>query len=203
MSRENAQRLLPGAAEVTLKPGRFDNPWAKNCVAIGDSAIAIEPLEWTNLHLAHSAIDRLVAMMPDRDCNPVELWDYNRQVTAEADRVRDFVLLHYAASNRAEPFWREAASRPVPRSLQHTLTQFRERGRLPFYEEETFARDSWAAVLIGQGVIPRRLDPLLDGVPPKESLRAMEQLRSAIHAAIAPAPTQAAYLRNLALQENR
>jgi tryptophan halogenase len=203
LSSESAQRLLPGATEVTLKPGRFDNPWAKNCVAIGDSAIAIEPLEWTNLHLAHSAIDRLVAMMPDRDCNPVELWDYNRQVTAEADRVRDFVLLHYAASNRAEPFWKDAASRPLPQSLQHTLTQFRERGRLPFYEEETFARDSWAAVLIGQGVIPRRLDPLLDGVPPKESLRAMEQLRSAIHAAIAPAPTQTAYLRNLALQENR
>ena len=43
-------------------------PWLRNCVAVGDAAVAIEPLEWTNLHLAHSAIDRIVAMMPDRDC---------------------------------------------------------------------------------------------------------------------------------------
>jgi len=189
---------------ILLSPGRLTNPWVRNCVAIGDAAVAIEPLEWTNLHLAHSAIDRLAAMMPATDCNPVELWDYNRQVNAETDRARDFVLLHYAAANRPDdPFWHDAASRPLPASLEHTLLEWRERGRLPFYEEETFSRDSWAALLIGQSMIPRRLDPLLGSVPEKDSKRAMEQLRSAIQTAVAQAPPQAIYLRNLAHQGTR
>lgn len=200
----NAQKLIGDGEPVSIRPGRLTIPWVRNCVSIGDGAVAIDPLEWTNLHLAHSAIDRLVAMMPDTDCNPVELWDYNRQVSAEADRIRDFVLLHYAVANRpSDAFWRDASSRPLPDTLGHTLHQWRERGRLPFYEEETFARDSWAAVLIGQDVIPRRIDPLLGAVPEKESERAMGQLRSAIQSAVAQAPPQSTYLRNLALQGSR
>jgi tryptophan halogenase len=198
-----ASELVGGGEAITLTASRLTDPWVRNCVAIGDSAVTIEPLEWTNLHLAHSAIDRLVAMMPDVDCNPTELWDYNRQTNAELDRARDFVLLHYAVSSRAEPFWQDTSSRPLPASLEHTLLQWRERGRLPFFEEETFTRDSWAAVLIGQGVIPRRTDALLTSVPEGESARSMEQLRSAIQSAVMQAPTQGAYLRNLALQGTR
>jgi tryptophan halogenase len=198
-----ASDLIGGGEAVALSPSRLTRPWVRNCVAIGDAAVTIGPLEWTNLHLAHSAIDRLVAMIPDTDCNPTELWDYNRQMNAEIDRARDFVLLHYAASNRPEPFWRDASSRPLPSSLEHTLLQWRERGRLPFFEEETFARDSWAAVLIGQGVIPRRMDPLLTSIPERESARSMEQLRSAIRSAVRQAPPQGSYLRNLSIRGTR
>jgi tryptophan halogenase len=201
---EKAEATLGGGDRIVIRPGRYTEPWLKNCVAVGDSAVSLEPLEWTNLHLAHNAIDRLVAMMPDTDCNPVELWDYNRQANAEADRVRDFVMLHYAVSNRpGDAFWKDASTRPLPASLEHSLTQFRERGRLPFFEEETFARDSWAAVLIGQGVYPRRTDPLLDEVSPGESLLAMQQLKEAISAVAARAPSHSSYLRNLAMQESR
>src|SRR5205823_3311773 len=62
---------------VVIRQGRWSQPWLRNCVAIGDAAVGVEPLEWTNLHLAHGAIDRIVSMMPDRDFSPVELWDYN------------------------------------------------------------------------------------------------------------------------------
>ena len=190
----------PGFA---LEQGRVSQPWLKNCVAIGDAAMRVEPLEWTNLHLAHSAIDRLVAMMPDRSFNPVELWDYNRQAAAEADRVRDFLALHYIASDRPEPFWRDAAAAEPPPSLAHTLTLFRERGRLPFHEEETFARDSWLAVLLGQGLLPRATDPLIDTVPPGESAAAMARMRSAIEALVPGVPTHAATLANLMRQPAR
>jgi len=203
LGHDQARDLIDNGEQVVLAPGRLTDPWVRNCVAIGDAAVAIEPLEWTNLHLAHSAIDRIVTMMPDVDCNPVELWDYNRQANAEADRARDFVMLHYAGPNRREPFWRDAASRPLPTTLEHSLQQWRERGRLPFHEEETFSRDSWAAVLIGQGIFPRRIDPLLTSVPKNESARAMENLRSAIMGVVAQTSQQSAYLRNLALQESR
>jgi tryptophan 7-halogenase len=193
----------PPEAPVALRQGRFAEPWMKNCVAIGDAAVAVEPLEWTNLHLAHDAIDRIVAMMPDCDCGVVELWDYNRQANAEADRVRDFLALHYAASRRSEPFWRAAAAAEPPASLAHTLALFRERGRLPYYEEETFARDSWLAVLLGQGVIPRRTDPLIDAVAPDHADEAMARMRAAIASLVPTLPTHNLYLQNLMRQAAR
>jgi tryptophan 7-halogenase len=206
-----AERVLRGGAAVeanaepvAIRAGRRSQPWLRNCVAIGDAAVAIEPLEWTNLHLAHSALDRLVAKMPDRDCSPVELWDYNRESAAEAERVRDFAVLHYATADRPkDAMWRDAAATEPPASLAHTLRLFRERGRLPHYEEETFTRHSWAAVLLGQGVMPRRVDPLVDAVPPEAADRAMAQMREGIAAMVPTLPTQGDYLRHLAQRAPR
>jgi tryptophan halogenase len=178
----------PGEAADLLQ-GAWERPWIRNCIAVGDAAVAIEPLEWSNLHLAHSAIDRIVAMLPDRDCAEIELAEYNRQSLAEARRVRDFVLLHYVTARRPEPFWRASAAVALPSSLEHTLTQFRERGRLPTYEEETFTRDSWAAVLFGQGVLPRRVDPLIEDTDPDVSAREMARFRADLTGAIAAAPS--------------
>jgi len=162
---------------IPLRQGRRSEPWVRNCVAIGDAAVTVEPLEWTNLHLAHSQIDRLVSMMPDAGFAPVELAEYNRQCNAEADRVRDFLCMRYVTAQRTEPFWKDASAVEPPSSLAHTLSLFAERGRLPYYEEETFARDSWLAVLLGQGFLPRRIDPLADSVTPQEAERALSSRR--------------------------
>lgn len=182
------------APPIAIAAGARRQPWLKNCVAIGDAAVSIEPLEWSNLHLAHSAIDRIIAMMPAKDCAPIELAEFNRQSRAEAIRVRDFVLLHYAASSRSEPFWRTAAAVDLPPSLAHSLALFRERGRLPVYEEETFARDSWLAVLFGQGILPRRIDALTEAVPLTEVTAAMTRLRNKIDASVSKYPKYADYL---------
>ncbi|MGI4730733.1 MAG: tryptophan 7-halogenase [Janthinobacterium lividum] len=179
---------------IRVAAGTRRDPWAGNCIAIGDAATEVEPLEWCNFHLALSGIDRLIAMLPDRDCAPVELANYNRQALAEAERVRDFLALHYAVAKRPEPFWRAIAATRPPASLAHTLALFRERGRLPFYEEETFSRDSWAAVLLGQGVLPRRIDPLVEAVPERLSRETMAAFRGAVERALPTFPTHAAVL---------
>ena len=203
MDDESAAQALAEAgagepsAPLGFESGCRPEPWLRNCVAVGESAVSVEPLEWTNLHLAHNAIDRIVSMMPDRDCDRVELANYNREALAEARRVRDFLALHYLCASRHEPFWREAASIEPPASLGHSLNLFRERGRLPYYEEETFARDSWLAVLLGLGVIPRRTDPLIDSVQSGQAEQAMARMRAAIGAIVPNLPTQAAFLRNL------
>jgi tryptophan halogenase len=168
----SAHGAAPDGA-ISIRQGRVSEPWVRNCVAIGDAAVAVEPLEWTNLHLAHSQIDRLVSMMPDAEFAAVELTEYNRQCNSEADRIRDFLCLHYATAHRPGRFWQDASNVEPPSSLAHTLAMFAERGRLPYYEEETFARDSWLAVLLGQGFLPRRIDPLADSVTPEQAERAL------------------------------
>jgi tryptophan halogenase len=184
---EPAQELQGGAESIAILQGRARDFWVGNCVAIGDASVTVEPLEWTNLHLVHSQVDRLIAMMPGRDCASVEIAEFNRECAAEADRVRDFLCLHYVCSSKPEPFWRAAASIMPPPSLQHTLSLFKERGRLPYYPEETFDRDSWLTVLFGQGVRPRRIDPLADLVSTQEAAQAFAAMRRSLQSHTLPA----------------
>lgn len=194
----------PQGSAISISPGRRANPWLRNCVAIGEAAVSVEPLESPHLHLVHSALDRLVAMLPDREFASVEIAEYNRQCAAEADRVRDFLILHYLAARRPkQDFWRAAASISPPDSLRHTLELFRERGTLPFYEEETFPRDSWLAVLIGQGIIPRRTDPVAEAVPAEAAKAAMAKLRDTIASTVPRLPTHSAYLQGLSARVRR
>jgi tryptophan 7-halogenase len=184
---------VPDGAAIAFEAGAALEPWRHNVVAIGDAAVTIEPLEWSNLHLAHSAIDRLISMLPAGAPHPLEAAEYNRQALAEARRVRDFVLLHYVTARRGGAFWQDVAGTALPDSLAHTLRLFRERGRLPFYEEETFDRDGWLSVLFGQGVLPRRIDPLADAVPPARAADAMVHCHDRIAQAVRPLPTLAAF----------
>jgi tryptophan halogenase len=195
LSEDNAQRELrmeaacaPSAA-VNLQQGRLEAPWTANCVAIGAAAVAIEPLAGANLHLVVSAIDRLIRHWPRADCAPSDIAAYNRRATAEADRVRDYTQLHYHAARRDDPFWRKAAAAPLSPALVRTLELFRERGRLPVHDEEVFDREDWLAVLLGQGVFPRRIDPLTDAVSPAEEDRLMRRLRQSIAQAVSPRPS--------------
>jgi tryptophan halogenase len=198
LSDDAAERMLRGggaepSALIRIRPGTRPEPWRGNCIAIGDAATEIEPLEWCNLHLALSAIDRLITMLPGRTPTPIEAADFNRQARAEAERVRDFLAMHYRIARRDDPFWRDLAATEPPASLAHTLAQFADRGRLPFYEEETFTRDSWAVVLLGQGVLPRRIDPLVETMPAAQVHVAMTRLAGDIAAALPRIPTHAAY----------
>lgn len=177
---EELRSVGGGAEQCPIRQGRRGRFWVGNCVALGDAAVAVEPLEWTNLHLAHSQIDRMVAMMPGPECAALELQEFNRQCAAEADRVRDFICLHYLLAQRPEPFWKDAASVPAPDSLAHTMAHFAQRGRLPFYEEETFSRDSWLALLFGQGFEPRRADPLADQVTSTQAEAALRAMRDSL-----------------------
>ena len=186
------------AIEINIRSGRWRELWLKNCVAIGDAAVALEPLEWTNLHLAHSQIDRLISMMPGSDCAPVELSEYNRQSGVEADRARDFICMHYLTARREDPFWKDVSAMAPTASLAHTLALFAERGRLPYYEEETFSRESWAAVLLGQGFNPRRTDPLADGMPLDRVNFELDRYAGSIHDFVAAQPKYSEYLSNLA-----
>ena len=186
---------------VRLEQGRLAEPWINNCVAVGDAAISVEPLEWTNLHLVHSQLDRLVSMMPGADYAPIELAEYNRQCNAEADRVRDFISMHYITAPPTGPFWKDAAVIDPPPSLEHTLSLFAERGRLPYYEEETFTRDSWLAVLFGQGFLPRRIDPLAYSLPAGEVASILRTCRDSVARFSASQPSYREFISDMGQRE--
>jgi tryptophan halogenase len=169
--------------------------WKKNCVAIGLSAGFMEPLESTSLHLIQYGILRLIALLPDRAMSPLLAREYNAQTTAEYERIRDFLILHYKATARDDgALWRYTANMAIPDSLQYKIDHFRDYGLLVADERELFANPSWIAVYLGQGITPARapaLAAMRGHVPVADRLRAIAR---AMDEAVAAMPTHGEFI---------
>ncbi len=51
-------------------------------------------------------MDFFLRYFPDRDCDAALIREYNRRMIADFEEVRDFIVLHYAATARDDtPFW--------------------------------------------------------------------------------------------------
>ena len=83
-------------------PGNGAEHWNKNCVAMGLASGFIEPLESTSIHLIQRSIIRLMQMFPYNGIREPEVNEFNRQMDAEIDNIRDFIVLHYHVTNRED-----------------------------------------------------------------------------------------------------
>lgn len=142
--------------------GRRRQCWTRNVVAIGLSSGFLEPLESTSIFLIQSAISRLLQMLPGKAISAADRAEYNRQSDFEIERIRDFLILHYAANEREEPFWRACREMPLPDTLMARIDLWKANGRIVREHEELFTEVGWLQVLAGQGLEPVGHHPLAD-----------------------------------------
>ncbi len=180
---------------LKFRTGRRETFWTRNVVAIGLSSGFIEPLESTSISLIQGGITRLVGMLPDTDFNPHLAAEYNRIQALEFDRIRDFIIAHYALSSRDDtPFWRDLRAMALPDSLQYKIDTFRETGLVPLLNEETFVTASWQSVLTGLGVIPKRLDPIMRAQDMRQVREGLDLRRQSLKGAAARLPSHAEFI---------
>lgn len=149
---------------IRFTTGKRRKFWNKNVVAIGLSGGFMEPLESTSIHLIQKGISRIVSFFPDRDFGQTDIDEFNRQSTAEYEQVRDFIILHYHASQRTDSaFWNHCRSMDVPDALKDKIALFRGNGRIYRLQNELFTETSWFQVMFGQGIKPQGYHPLVDG----------------------------------------
>ena len=174
---------------LRFKAGRLERSWVKNCVAIGLSGGFLEPLESTSIYLIQAAITALVELFPEKEIAPSDRDEFNRIVDLEYDRVRDFLILHYHATERSDtPFWDYVRTMEIPDSLSEKLDLFRRRGRVVKYREGAFLEPSWIAVYLGQRILPEGHDLRAD-LPRGDSLASgMEELRTEIQKTVQAMP---------------
>ena len=164
-------------------------------VALGLAAGFMEPLESTSIYLVQSGLQRLLGLFPTRDFDPLLAERFNRETVFEYERIRDFLVLHYHATERDDaPFWTHCRTMAVPDTLRETIELFRLDGRYFRNAEDFFALPSWVQVMLGQRIVPRGHHPIVDRMPDDDLVAFVERERQSIADAVATMPTHQAFI---------
>jgi len=181
---------------LRFTPGQRRQVWKGNCVAVGLSSGFLEPIESTSIHLIQRAIVRLMQMFPSDGIAQSDIDEYNKQAATEVEHIRDFIILHYKVTNRADTlYWRQARDMTVPASLQHRIDLFRQTGRVFRVPNELFAENSWIQVMIGQGIMPLQHHQSADLMGDAELAHFLGSIKEAVDKTVAQLPSHQQYVQ--------
>jgi tryptophan 7-halogenase len=199
-ARKTLMDNLDGAVRVELRllkfnTGRRNKAWVKNCVAIGLSGGFVEPLESTSIHLIHSGVTRLLQLFPFSGFSEALAHRYNEQSRSEYEKIRDFIVLHYKATERDDtPYWRDCRDMEVPDTLAQRIALFREAGQVFQGSDEIFRVDSWLQVLLGQRIEPKGYHHFAHLLSDDRLRTSLETLKASIATGVAAMPSHKDFL---------
>lgn len=182
-------RPLAEPRVLRFTTGRRRKVWSRNCLAVGLSSGFLEPLESTSIYLIQSAIARFIDMLPDARISQALQDRYNAQAAFEMEKIRDFIILHYCATERRDtPFWQYCGTMSIPDSLSDNIALFRDSGRFFRNSDEFFAVTSWVQVMLGQRINPTGWHPMVDRVPESELIQLSDSVRGVIASCVDAMP---------------
>lgn len=177
-------------------PGRRDQAWAENCVAIGGAACALDPVHNLDLHAVQLGLITLLTYFPTgQDAAPARA-EYNRLMRSSFERLRDYQAAFYALAPFPGVFWDAGRAAPQPPELAHIVATFRARGEVPPMEDDSIATDHWRALLIGLGVVPESYPPRTDATAPETIKAQIRTMLGFVKDAVLRQPTHAQALGN-------
>ena len=183
-------KALADPRMLRFTAGKRKKTWNKNVVAIGLSSGFLEPLESTSIHLVQSTISRLVGFFPDSGFAQADIDEFNAQCDFEVERIRDFIILHYHATERNDtPFWDHCRTMDIPDTLRRKLDLYKTHGRVIRDNNELFAEVGWQQVLHGQGVRAQGHHPLAGMLDEKELLAFLGNIEEVIGKCVDFMPT--------------
>ena len=188
----------PGADPNFLRftTGRRKKFWNKNVVALGLSAGFMEPLESTSIHLINTGINKLIALLSLDGITQVQEDAFNRLTGKEYARIRDFLILHYNATSRDDSeFWNYCRTMAVPESLTEKTSLFRANGQIFREDNELFTETSWAAVMMGQGIMMQGHNAMADGLIGPDTAKELDGIEQSIRYVVEYMPTHGDYLK--------
>ena len=179
-----------------LRTGRRATFWQNNCIAIGQAACNPDQLAAGKLHLAQSAVLRLLSLFPAQVDAVFNRAEYNRLAHLELDHIEDFHALHYQlALVPGADYWQTIARAQLSDRLLHKLELFKARGLIAHYENETFSAGIWASLLLGNGFWPQRCDPLVRSMDQTWIDQNLEKMKTMMKSAADAMPMHADYLQ--------
>jgi tryptophan 7-halogenase len=182
--------------QLRFVTGKRKQLWNKNCLAMGLASGFMEPLESTSIHLIQSTLTKFFGLFPRRSGFDSEQARFNKLVDNEFLSVRDFLILHYKATQRDDSdFWNYCRNMAIPDSLEEKLELYRSNSRLFRDNRELFGEASWLAVLNGQHVQASGYSPLADNLPQDQLEQHLRELRDAIKQCASAMPSHEEFIR--------
>lgn len=168
--------------------------WQKNCVALGEAAGLLDPMEIGQFDMVITALRRFMKLYPNSN-HAVNAVEYNRQTRAEYELVRDYHLLRYKLTQRDDsPFWLACQNIELPDSLAHALALFKSHGRQPDYQQDLIGKHNWVSAFAGQGVWPENCHPLTDMLEIDKVTHNLAQMRKTITKMAGAMPDQQQFI---------
>jgi tryptophan halogenase len=156
----------------------------------------IEPLEATSIHLIARGMDFFLRYFPDKDCDAALIREYNRRMVADFEEVRDFIVLHYAATARDDtPFWQWCKNIPLPDTLRERIELFKAHGAMREGVDELFRASSWQSVFEGMGIRPHGHCPRVENLDYAQIEQTLRNAKAAIAGMVEHLPTHEQFLR--------
>ena len=167
--------------QLRFVTGKRKKSWNKNCLAVGLSSGFMEPLESTSIHLIQSTITRFLSLFPRRTNFDAEMDRFNKSADREFRTVRDFLILHYKATERDDSeLWNYCRNMSIPDSLQEKLELYQSGSWIERDNQELFGVDSWLSVFNGQHIQAENYSPLVDQLPNDKLESVMRETREVI-----------------------
>ena len=141
------------------------------------------------------AIAHLLTYFPAQGFDEAVTHQFNRMMQMEYEWVRDFIILHYKATERSDTaFWNYCREMEVPELLRKRMALYAADGRVFREGEELFAKTSWIQVMHGQRIRPRGYHPLTDLLGEQEIAAYLDEVAGVIGACVDVMPTHERFI---------
>jgi tryptophan halogenase len=138
-----------------------------------------------------TGVTRLMQLFPFAGIQPAMVAQYNEETRVELEKIRDFVVLHFHATQRDDSaFWRYCRTMEIPESLRRRIELFREAAHAYQGDGELFRVDSWTSVLLGQGIRPEHYHHAARTIDVEQLTRLLQEVRTSIAESVTKLPTQ-------------
>ncbi len=183
---------------IKFTTGQRRQYWNRNCIALGLASGFIEPLESTSIHFIQNGIMWLLLMFPDPVLSKASIDEYNQKLRSEAERIRDFIVLHYIANEReGDAFWDHCRHMAVPESLTQRVALFRDSGRVFKPQEDVFSENSWVQVMMGQGIQPEGYHNIADAMSREQLQSFLSDIQRNVNQTVSALPSHADFINKL------
>ena len=175
--------------KIKFKAGTRKEHWKKNCLGLGLASGFLEPLESTSIHLVIANLYRFLEMFPG-NCDTIYLEaKFNRFALSEILEIRDFIILHYCATQRDDSdFWKYCKNMTIPNSLADKISLFENSGKILSDFYDLFKPTSWISVFTGMGIDFKSCDPLVQAMDENASKTLLNRYIQELENDTKPAP---------------
>jgi tryptophan halogenase len=150
---------------VKFITGRYERPWVKNVVAIGNSSGFVEPLESTSLGVI--CLDSFALAESLADCDlvvrPTQVRLYNRRSAILWDVIRSFLAIHFKFNTHLQtPYWRACVQDADLCEAEEYVDYYRENGPSTLWRglvldpRNPFGIEGYLSMMIGMNLPYRK-----------------------------------------------